>query len=90
MSSLREKIKITAKNVTEPKAPIVNPTPADRDRGYQLLRLTSQGSPPTNADIADRVASLQHGNRFLHVAQYTNMVRSIVVAPTESHSHHLH
>ena len=71
MSSLREKLKMAAKNLTERRAPLTNPSVSDRLRGYQILRL-SGGSPPTNVEIRDRVAWLQHRNRFLHVTQYTN------------------
>ena len=77
MSGIREKMKIGAKNMTEPGAPITNPKPKDRSRGFKLLKLVGR-SPPTARDIAFRVQVLLHNNRFLHTIDYENTVRFAV------------
>ena len=78
MSSIREKMKIAAKNMTEPGAPITNPKPKDRSRGFKLLKLVA-GAPPTARDIRFRVQVLLHNNRFLHTIDYTSTVRFAIV-----------
>jgi hypothetical protein len=52
--------------LTEPGAPILFPTPADRARGYGLLALDADNKPPSKKIICKRVEELLEDNRFLH------------------------
>jgi hypothetical protein len=68
--SIRDKLKVCAKNMTEPDAPTPNPTARDRSRGLKLLALHN-GRAPTNKVIKHRVAILSMKNRFI---SYTRSV----------------
>ena len=68
MKSVLKKCREKLESLTEPNPPIKQPSEEDQYRGFQLIRLTDDGAPPSFGVIRDRATLQLWDNVFCHTS----------------------